>query len=183
MKMTNAELIMNILLHFFILFVILTCIFWFVIAKVETTTITKEIQRNINHAFVDIRKNIIANKNELYVKKTIGLSNPVLNIMKNIYSTPDEKVVSSNKWLLESNILFCIIIFVIIVTMLLTIFLVCKITNFPFLYILKENLALFLIIGCVEVYFFLSIGMKYIPTQPSVIINNFLDDMKNNLKS
>ena len=182
MKTTKTELIMNILLHFFILFVILTCIFWFVIAKVETTAISKEIKRNINHAFIDIKKNIKEENKEI-LKKTIETSKPALNILKNIYSDPDQVVINSNKWLLESNILFCIIIFVIILTMLLTMLFVCKITDFPFLYILKENLILFLLIGCFEIYFFLNVGMKYIPTEPSAIINNFLGDIKNNLKS
>ena len=182
MKISKTELIMNILLHLFILFIILTCIFWFVITKVEKTAISKEIKRNVNNAFTEIRKNI-KDENKEILKKSIETANPSLNILKNIYSKPDQMVVNSNKWLLESNILFCIIIFVTIITMLLTIFFVCKMTNFPFLYILKENLVLFLIIGCVEIYFFLSIGMKYIPTKPSAIVNNFLEDIKNNLKS
>ena len=172
---SKSEIFMNIILHVFILFVILSLIFWFVISKVSKKAITREINRTISESFTKLRKNIqetSSKEDKTKLKKNMDILTPSLSIMKRIYSKPESILVTNNNWLYENNILYGIILFVIIATMLLSLKLTCGINNFPFIHILKENLVLFLFIAVIEVYFFLNIGMKFIPTKPSALIEN-----------
>jgi len=118
---------------------------------------------------------------KINAKKFATTSKDPLNILDKIYSKPDELTENNNSWLLKTNILYGLIILVIILTLLITLIYVCKINNFPVFEILKENIAVFIGVGVIEVLFFLNIGLKFIPTKPSIIITNTITDLKQNL--
>ena len=169
---TKTEKLVNILLHVLILFTILSVIFWLVISKVESKSITDELNNNINN-YLDT-----FNGNESMETFSNDFSEP-LSVLENMYSDPDEVTETNNSWLFKTNMLYILILVVIIASILLTMRYTCGITDFPILHILKENMVIFLFIGIVEVWFFLNIGMKFIPTKPSMIVNN----VKTNLSS
>ena len=173
---TNAEIIINILMHVLILFTILSLIFWFVISKIEKQSITEEINNNINSYFDSLPDND---------KKTIGTFakdfNVPLSSLRNIYSKPDETTEVNNSWLLSINILYIFIILIIILVLLVTIRFFCEVKDFPILHILKENIVIFLFIGVVEVWFFMNIGSKFVPTKPSLIVNDVKTDLSEKL--
>jgi len=182
---TKSELVINILIHFFILFTILSCIFWILIRKIETKTITNEINKNINKGFTGLKEkiqNTYSQDNKDNIKKCITENESLLNILNNSYSKPDTLTTDSNSWLFKTNILYIFIIASILITMFLTVIFTCQISNFPFFDILKENLVLFTIIGGIEIYFFLNVAIKYIPTLPSSVIENVILDLNNNIK-
>ena len=169
---TKTEKLVNILLHVLILFTILSVIFWLVISKVESKGITDELNNNIN-------KYLDTFKDDSDMKTFSNNFSEPLDVLENMYSDPDEVTESNNAWLFKANILYILILVVIIVSILLTMRYTCGIKDFPILHILKENMVIFLFIGIVEVWFFLNIGMKFIPTKPSMIVNN----VKTNLSS
>jgi len=178
---TNIELIVNILLHVFILFGILSLIFWFVISKLEKYSINNELNNNINNYFNNLKEKLSpAEKDDASI--FLNNNNSLLNSLNNMYSKPDSMNENSNSWLQKTNFLYAFIIFFILVSILLTIKYVCNINNFPLLGIIKENIVLFLGIGIIEVLFFLNIGSKYIPTKPSSILQNTIINLNNSLK-
>jgi len=72
---------------------------------------------------------------------------------------------------------YIIILLVVLLSILFTIHFIYNTTNFPILQIIKENIVIFLFIGTVEIWFFLNIGTKFIPTKPSTLIENVRKDL------
>ena len=167
---TKTETVVNVLLHVLILFTILTLIFWFVIRKVETQSITDELNNNVN-TYLDTFQDSSA------LKKFVKDSSVELEILKKMYSKPDLVTETNNSWLLITNILYFVILFVILISILFTIRFVYNTADFPILHIIKENMVIFLFIGAVEIWFFLNIGTKFIPTKPSMLIENVRKDL------
>lgn len=178
---TNLELIINILLHVFILFCILSLIFWFVISTLEKKSINDEINNNINNYFNNLKSNL-SDEEKNDASKFLNNNNKLLAILNNMYSKKDLLNENSNNWLKESDFLYAFIIFFILITILLTIKYSCGINNFPIFGIIKENIVLFLGIGVIEVLFFINIGSKYIPTKPSAIIKNVINNLEKSLE-
>jgi uncharacterized protein involved in cysteine biosynthesis len=174
---TKTELIVNIILHVLILLSILSLLFWFVITKLEKDNITTEVNDNISDYFDNLKENLNEkDKNE--IKNIIKNSNNVLEDLKKLYVKPSENNETTNRWVLYSNLLYILLILGILLTIVLTIRLVCKCNDFPFLHILKENIIIFTFVGMIEVFFFLNIALKFIPTKPSLIINSVLNSLK-----
>jgi len=143
----------------------------------ETRVITEEINNNISSYFDNIVANMTPEQRVEAKQFAINADKP-LEILSNIYSEPDKLTVNSNAWLKITNILYGLVIFAVIGTLLLTILYICKIHNFPFFEILKENIVLFTAVGIIEVVFFLKIGLHYIPTMPSAVISDTLSDLR-----
>ena len=105
---TVIETVVNVLLHIFILFLILSTIFWSVISKVEKKSITDELNNNINSYFDN---SDLSTKDAL---KEFATSNKdSLDFLGKLYSKPDETTQISNSWLFQTNILYIIILLVI----------------------------------------------------------------------
>ena len=178
---TNLELIINILLHVFILFCILSLIYWLIISKLEKKSINDEINNNINNYFNNLKSNLtIEEKND--ASTFLNNNNKLLNILNNMYSKEDLLNENNNNWLKETDFLYAFIIFFVMITILITIKYVCNINNFPIFGIIKENIVLFIGIGIIEVLFFINIGSKYIPSKPSAIIKNTITNFKKSLE-
>jgi hypothetical protein len=167
---TKTETVVNVLLHVLILFTILTLIFWFVIRKVEAQSITDELNNNIN-TYLDHYKD------SSVLQRLVKDNSSELEVLNNMYSKPEPVTEMNNKWLLQTNILYVVILFVILLSILFTIRFVYNTTDFPILQIIKENMVIFLFIGAVEIWFFLNIGTKFIPTKPSMLIENIRKDL------
>lgn len=174
---TKTEVIVNIILHIFILFVILSGIFWLVIAKVEKEIITNEINSKIEDGFSEIKKRI-SDTDRKGIRDVITKIDGPLNVLKKLYSTEDRVTTINNKMVQKMNGLYIILILSILFTILLSIFFTCNYYNFPFFGIFKENIVLFTGIAIVEYLFFTKIAMKYIPTTPSDVFNNVIDELK-----
>ena len=178
---TRIELVINILVHVFILFCILSLIFWLIISKLEKQSINDELNNNINNYFDNLKHNLTNNqKNDAL--KFLNKNNEFLIILNNIYSKPDQLNENNNDWVKKSNFLYLFILFFVLISILLTIKYVCNINDFPILGIIKENILLFLGIGVIEILFFINIGSKYIPSKPSVIIKNTITNFKKSLE-
>lgn len=178
---TNLELIINILLHVFILFCILSLIFWFVISKLEKKSINDEINNNINNYFNNLKSNL-SDEEKNDASKFLNNNNKLLEILNNMYSKKDLLNENSNNWLKQTDFLYAFIIFFVLITILITIKYSCGINNFPIFGIIKENIVLFIGIGIIELLFFINIGSKYIPNKPSEIIKNTITNFKKSLE-
>lgn len=172
--------IINCLLHIFILFLFLTLFFFIYIKNVEDNNYAKIV--NIYGNSLDKYLNSL-NDNEKQGFCFILNKNPIdLNkIIKNNKS-PNEYVLMNNKWLKR----ICIII---LSTLLFIIFLIIFIMNFIYkksvniFEILLENLIVSIIVGTIEVGFFIFVAQNYVVTTPATIGDSIINDLEKNLNN
>lgn len=172
--------IFNVLLHVFILFLILTIIFWLVIKNAEENSINNEISKNIEDVFSKIRNNL-SNEKKLELSEIVKNSKSELEVLHRFYSDPYETRIVNNDWLYQNNILCIIVIFVAILVLVLSVkYYSKKGSSFSIWPVIRENIILFTLIGGMEIWFFLEIGMKFIPTKPSMIMSSTINALKDN---
>ena len=73
----------------------------------------------------------------------------------------------NNTYVRNLSYVYVILFFIIILTFIGTLYGSCTYKNFPFWFILKENILTFIFIVIVEAMFFYYIAMKYYPILPS----------------
>lgn len=172
--------IINCLLHIFILFLFLTLFFFIYIKNVEDKNYAKivniygnSLDEYLNSLNDDEKKGFcfILNKNPIDLNK----------IIKNNKS-PNEYVLMNNKWLKT----ICIIV---LSTLIFIIVLIIFIINFIYkksiniFEILLENLIVSIIVGTIEVGFFIFIAQNYVVTTPSTIEKSIINDLEKNLNN
>jgi len=173
MELENYNFFVNIAVHVLILFTVLTALFIYIIADLETNAVKSELDNNIN--------NIV---NKLFETSNVDI-NSIKNIvkqlpqtvLKKLYIKQYEPAKVSNDWLftvMKANIA---VIALLIVTMIIIPMLLCK-ENVNIKHILAENALTFTFVGIAEYLFFTHIAFKYVPVKPSVFITSFLDSMK-----
>jgi len=171
------EIILEVLLNILLMFCILSILFVLFISKIETTAyeneINDQIQKNIN-IYLDQ-----ANKSSNFkVARTLKLffkENP--NIDKIIASNTQNISQESNRWLF-------ICIFMSIGFLLFLFLFFCFMLQFAAhndIYLYKKiswTLLIFTFVGAVEGGFFYKVGMKYVPTPPSTLVDSIIDQLK-----
>ena len=163
----NLSLFMNGTLHFFILFIILNILFWVVITKVSKEAIYNEVTHNLEEPMI-----ILLNK------LTPGQKSLVANLpydeLKIMYKETNSTVVNNNKLLKLLSIAIIIILFLFVITYAL--FYTKHRGEQPsFFHLLSENLYIFLFVGLIEIIFFLTIAVNFIPSLPSHILKSSKD--------
>lgn len=172
--------VINCLLHIFILFLFLTLFFFIYIKNVEDNNYAKIV--NIYGNSLDKYLNSLSDNEKegfcfILNKNPIDLN----NIMRNNKS-PNEYVLMNNKWLER----ICIIV---LSTLLFIIFLIIFIMNFIYkkniniFEILLENLIVSIIVGTIEVGFFIFVAQNYVVTTPSTIGDAIINDLEKNLNN
>lgn len=175
---SKFEITINVLVHVLILFSILSLLFWFVISKLETKTITNEVEDSIDTIFDSYYQKLEPTQ-KMQLKTLVDSNKETLQTMEAVYSEPDKVNTTKNQWLLYVNILYICLLFFIIVSVVITLWISCS--KPPILGILKENIILFVFIGIIEVLFFLNVAVKYIPVKPSFMSQVSLETVKNSL--
>jgi hypothetical protein len=175
---SKFELSINVLVHILILFSILSLLFWFVISKLETKTITNEVEDSIDTVF-DSYYRKLDSAQKIQLKNLVDSNKETLQTMEAVYSEPDKVNATKNQWLLYVNILYICLLFLVLVSIVIVLRLSCS--SPPILGILKENIILFVFIGIIEVLFFLNVAVKYIPVKPSFMSQVSLETVKNSL--
>lgn len=172
--------VFNIMIHMCILLIILTLIFWLVIKNVEENSINEEVTKNIRNVFSKIREDMTHEK-RIEASNIIKNSKKELEVLNRFYSEPYEVKEVNNNWLFQNNILYIAILVVAITVLILTIKFYSKSgKNFNMFATVRENLVLFSLIGAIEIWFFYEIGMKFIPTKPSLVISSTVSALKDN---
>lgn len=167
----------NILLHVFILFTFLTVYFFYKIAKVTENTLNNElgdlVDENMQKAL-----NELSNDDKDSLKKTLKDIN--LKGLMDYYNRPDHVMIVNNNWDLSTSVIIIISLFLILLVSVIILKYVCK-KNVNIIHIIGENIAVFALVGVIEVLFFLNVGMKYIPILPSKNVNTLLNTLKDNI--
>ena len=167
-KFFNLSLFMNGSLHFLILFIILNLLFWVVITSVSKKAIYDEVTGNLKTP-MKILIDKLSND-----QKIIRASLPYDNL-KNIYKEKNTVVTVNNNNLLNLTIILIVLIFLFVFALAI-IYSKKKNEDMPiFSHILTENMFVFLFVGLIEMIFFLTIAVNFVPSLPSHIITTSKD--------
>jgi hypothetical protein len=96
--------------------------------------------------------------------------------LEKLYSTPDQLQVCRNNYT-TSTMLYTIVF---LVTVCIIIYFMAHYTDLrELVFILKENIAIFAVVGIIEYYFFTEIALKYVPITNSEMKAFFFNQLKN----
>ena len=149
-----SQLSVNLLLHFFILFVVLSVLF--------LTYVSRIIDDGFNGALDDALKNVIGSIDMSDDQRALFRLFP-----QHLLTQEDPVKSKNNKWLKNTIFLFIVGILLVILCVLFTVYKNCKQVDLP--KILAENAITFLLVGTVEFLFFFYIVKNYIPIKPSMM--------------
>lgn len=167
-KFFNLSLFMNSSLHFLILFIILNLLFWIVITNVSKKAIYDEVTGNLKTPM----KTLIDKLSD--DQKSMLASLPYENL-KNVYKEKNTVVTVNNNNLLNLSIILIVFIFLFVFALAI-IYSKNKYEDMPsFSHILTENMFVFLFVGLIEMIFFLTIAVNFVPSLPSHIITTSKD--------
>lgn len=169
----DTSFVFNILIHILILFTILSFIFIFVISKAEQNAFKDETQDAIGNNLPLALKQYDKDGSLKQVLKQLPLDK-----LQQLYDHPDESTTVYNQWLFRSMFVIIGGLIIIILIPALMLWFSCG-TCLPFLNILRDNAIIFLLVGMIEVIFFLFIAKRYIPAPPSLLVSQVFDDLKN----
>jgi hypothetical protein len=165
---------LNIVLHISILFLILSLFFIFYVSKLIKKKIDQELSGIIQNYFDKSFESLNPVEQKL-IKITLK-DIPFDNLIK-LYSQPDKKVETYNRWLFIMLIAVNIFFFIFIIILISSPYLICN-KSVPIKNILLENITIFVFVGIVELLFFKFVALKYIPAPPSLMINSIIDGIK-----
>lgn len=166
---------LNIYLHVIILFGFLTLFYVFFISKVETTAMTNEINSQLSSNLTQSLNNL--KPDEQYQFKNSLKFVPFDLLIKN-YSHQDVGYKIHNLWLFRT-------VYLINMTLLLGFLIAIILLSYScgnclgILSVIRHNLFVFSLVGLVEYWFFTNIASKFIPTPPSLMVNTFIENVKN----
>jgi len=172
----NATLdFLNIYLHVLILFGFLTLFYIFYISKIKTTAMTNEINSQLSN-------NLLTSLNNLSAIQRQDLKNklkfvPFDLLIKN-YSKQDTGYKIHNIWLFRVAYLINMMLILGFLIAIILLSLSCG-NCLGVFQIIKHNAFVFTLVGIVEYLFFTNIASKFVPTEPSLMINVFISDIKN----
>jgi hypothetical protein len=164
------EWIVDIFIHVLLTITVLSIVFWIVLSKIETKSLKTEIENNIENSFSKFKPSNVTKE----VLKKLDYQ----EMLKIYDGKPSRAVKDYNKSLLTLNVIVIIIIFISFLIICVVLKINCG-KNVPVGKIILENIGLFILIGIIEVLFFIKIASKFIPVKPSYII----ETLKNNIIS
>lgn len=173
----GSTLVVNILVHILILFVFLYLFFFFFISHIEENTLNAQVDNLADNKI----KSVLEEIDRMDTKKYIDW-----NLVK---KTVEEELVDDenvNEFIHKNNTnLKYIGIIVAITIFLLAIVVYYYYTSqnktVDIAHIIKENIAVFLVVGIIELVFFKTTAIKYVPISPSQIGKSMFERIKENI--
>lgn len=162
----------DLLIHITFLILIFVILFLFVISKMEKKGLLSEIKIQL-HNHID---NNIKNKLKIIKNTKQTELETIKNIVNNKTNTVTYWYNKKLKTILITILIFTLIIFVVNFYSAIN---NKNITVKNFFKLLLENLLTFLLIGMIEMIFFLNVGIKYVPLKSTFIVNKFIENVNN----
>lgn len=173
-KIITVNSTINLVLHALILFTFLSIFYFFYITPLVKQTFKNELSNIVDNSLSDTIKNLKQNATFSVFLKNIPLDNISAN-----YSKEDNAVTAINNGVQNVVITINVLIWI---SYIVIVILLKKRHNTPILYIILENICVFILIGIIEYLFFSYIASKYIPVEPSFMINYFIQSLLNKLE-
>jgi len=169
--------IINCILHIVILFTILGTFFIYYISHVEERAFQKEINNLVDN---ELKPSLdqLSPDNKLRLQQI--LQQLPLKTLELPYQKSSKYVQINNEWLRSRIWLVVGFGFTILGALLLMYYIRCR-GKLDFVGVLVENIIIFIIVGAIEITFFLNIATKYVPVQPSLMTNVFVSHVKDKI--
>lgn len=175
MTFTLTDNLFSMIFHALFLFIALSSLYVFVISKMEQDVFKNEIGNKIK----DILPDKLKEKDiDGILKKTLKDNEGSLKKLQEYYDKPEKETEIYNTGLTRMMILIIVIFIVSIILPYIFLKITCN-YNVPLGSIILENIMLFIFIGGFELFFFLKIASKYVPTEPSTLVNRIIQDINN----
>ena len=158
--MDTSNLLINVTLHVFLLFVFLSILFWTVISPTETKFLTSELNKSIND--IDYQEEV---------------PKEVKDYLLAIYDTKNITQNKNNSMLLLLNVTIIVLLLIILVTQI--IFHHLRGGTVEYGEIILENIIILAFVGIIEFLFFRNIASHYIPVKPSYMTNIIKQNIDN----
>jgi hypothetical protein len=176
--MNTADIIINVIIHSFILFVFLSLFFFLYISKIEKDELsnqTEEICKRVPMILDTLKKE---DKNNIIDWKSVRQK----AIEELNYDDIDitDYIGNNNQGLKYTTIIIGSSMFFLAFTIYIYYAYFLK-QDIDISYIIKENIAIFISIGIIEFLFFTKVSSKYVPILPSQISTTLLNRIKENI--
>ena len=174
----GSTLVVNILVHILILFSFLYLFFFFFISHIEEDTLNSQVDSLADNKI----KSILSEIDQLDSKKYIDWNMVKQKAEEEL--TDDENV---NKFIETNNTNLRYVGLIVAITILLLAITVYYYYTYSenkivdIIHIIKENVAVFLVIGIIELVFFKTTAIKYVPIFPSDIGKSMFERIKENI--
>jgi hypothetical protein len=173
----NLTLLINILIHIFILFIFLSGFFFYYIAKKEEESLNNQVDF-ICKKIPDILKTLDErDKNKVIKWETIKYKTEQESKYDDL--DLDEHINYNNNNLKYISVVISITILILI--FLIYIYSNLSGNNINISYIITENIFIFIFIGMIEFLFFKNVASKYIPIFPVDVSTTLLERIKYNI--
>lgn len=174
----GSTLVVNILVHILILFVFLYLFFFLFISHIEENTLKNQVDSLAENKI----PSILAEIDRLDTKKYIDWNLVKQKAQEELVD--DENV---NEFIQTNNTNLRYVGLIVVITILLLAITVyyyytySENKNVDIIHIIKENVAVFLVIGIIELVFFKTTAIKYVPIFPSEIGKSMFERIKENI--
>jgi hypothetical protein len=168
----------NVLTHVTFLFIILTCLFVFYTSKIVEDSVNEQVIDLLNDKVDETKQ-----KSKTFLNNILS-NNPDFNSLLRFDFSKIKKIFAlENTERNNNNNLVKTILLVIIISFIVMIILSVLITkglcsNLSIKEIILENVIIFILVGIVEITFFLNIILKYIIAYPSTLAKTALSALK-----
>lgn len=172
----NTNFFVNGVLHVLILLMIVSSFFFLYVSQLSKDKFEDELRDMINNNL----GNAIQTADTKQDLKNMLKQMPMDTVVNYYENKVDPASDLQNQWLKRTIVMIIIALFITVVGTLVILKLSCH-QSVPFWSILKENIIMFALVGCVEIAFFMYIARNFVPTKPSLMMQAIVDSMKRNL--
>lgn len=174
----GSTLVVNILVHILILFVFLYLFFFFFISRVEENTLNGQVDNLADNKITSI----LAEIDKMDTNKNINWNLVKQKAEEELIDDEhvNEFIHTNNTNLKYIGIIIATAIFLLTITVYYY-YTYSKNESIDLIHILKENVAVFLVIGIIEFVFFKTTAIKYVPITSSQIGKSMFERIKENI--
>ncbi len=171
----GAEFALNLLLHTFVFFVVLTLLYITVISPMETQALASQVQQSITQGVNTGLSSVTPAQ-----AKVLQGALPALKTL--LALSPDEDAVRvahnasvlTSAWMIAGALGLAFIVSASVLG-------ASRVRLAPTMgHVFAENAILFTILACIEGGFFLTVASKYVPVMPSVLAKTTVSTLKDN---
>lgn len=146
----------SLIFHVFILFTVLSIIYWLVFSKTDN----RKLYDNINKTIENDISDITINRNLL--------SEETYDTLSKLYSNDNELKIQNNKNILTLNITIIVLLFILFILTLFIRYVICN-NSINFEKIIIENIIILTLVAIFEILFFRYFTNDYVSILPSEI--------------
>lgn len=170
------RLVLNILLHVFLLFIILRTFFYHVVRQAEQEALQRQLRHSIQSTLGAALPRIDASLHGSLCE-AIHRHRQTLDALDRFYSQPSPSTKVYNSWLNTSTLLVGLGLGLLFVAVYTSLRLACGYRG-ELIPLIFQNVVVFLVVGSLEFLFFRDVASQYVPVMPSYLYGEVVRDLQ-----